>query len=314
MSTKYNNQQRVGKSKSQRQFGPKSLRQKPKTKNKNRNTIQNKNNRQSRIGNVSIPLQLSNTVKTYTNLTAKGGSACVPIPPTLLTGQATCIPIHPLFYTGRLSRNALSFTRFSVSSATLYFAPSQGTTETGVVFISGLPNNQEVTQDTTVLQTTLSELGANITPAWMPTKVNVKLNNKMNLLSTTLQDHYPYNFFVTSTTGHTLSAIGNLYLEINYNYSQIGLLNEQVTLVGTSTLWTLSAAGITTTAITTGTTYLIVAISTCVDIDMGELVIIPPNAAINTAVKTEATHNGEAMDYDVNGYHGTLFGLCYVKN
>lgn len=287
----------------------------PKQKNKNRNRFNNKiPDRQSRIGNVSIPLQLSNTVKTFTNLTAKGGSACVPIPVTLLTGQATCIPIHPLFYTGRLSRTALSYSKFSVTSATLYFAPSQGTNETGVVFISGLPNNQEVTQDTTVLQTTLSELGANITPAWMPTKVHVKLQPKFNLLSTNLQDHYPYNFFVTSTTGHTLSAIGNLYLEISYLFDQIGVLSEQVSLVGTSSLWTLSATGITTTVVTTGTTYLIVAISTCTDIDMGELVIIPPNAAIGTPVKTEATHNGEAMNYDALAYHGTLFGLCYVKN
>lgn len=270
-----------------------------------------------RMREVKMPVQLTNVVQTYSRLTANGGESCIPIPNELTSmSQFMCVPVHPLFYSGRVSELALRFLRFTVTKATLIYTPVQGTGALGMLYMSTLPNTNTISQNIlggkTILQ--MSEIGANVTPLWIPTSLSATFDGKKRNTFSNLIGEFPGNFFVSSTDNvHTLDWAGQFFLKVSYKFDTAGNNGDDAVPYGLSPVYTLSAGGITC-PIATDTVIMIVSSSTVIGIDFGELVVIPPITTEGVAANLAVLHNGDVVNYGSLNFRGDIQGMCYSRN
>lgn len=282
-----------------------------------KNPYKSKSNRFINRGTLPVqlkPRMMGNRFSTYSKETKGGLSLMTEVPLANFAQVTSSVPAHPLFLPGRCFTSAITHSYFTLISSCIHWVPTRGTDEGGNLVISGLPQCMPVTQNSTIFNSNLTQIGASISPVWSPTVFHMPKDNRKYPIVPNVTTEIPYNYFLgcrDAEGAHAPNYYGDVYLEMELKFHDNGL-HDNIASVAVPLVFTLAIAGITTTANTAATTKMIVTYSTVTNIDIGEFVIIPTITDFDAPALLDVMHNGILVNYAIDT--GTITGLCFTEN
>jgi len=274
------------------------------------------NNRKSKgvLNTFTTPVSESKMIRSYFQYTNDTITLCQPIPTNCYSANLAIVPLHPLFYSGRLSTLSATFLNFQIRRAVLHYVPLIGSTSTGMIAMTSVQHCNPITSTTTDQFGQVTLIDAEINPVWMCSKHYVKdLDTGLKTLVPINRKDIPNSIYVVgSGLAGTLVASGTFFLELSVKLSRPAPNNEYLG-PGISTI-TISANGIKSTVAQTYSVIGVVLTSTCINIDVGEMVICPPLPVIGTDYLANLNHNTQSTDYTAPADQGAVSLLFMALN
>lgn len=251
------------------------------------------------VGKTFItPVSESKTVTSFFQFKNNSISLCQPIPSVMYNTNTAIINLHPMLFPGRMANLALNFECYQIIDATIHTVPLIGTTSTGMVAVGSVQKCVSLSYDASTHFSQLTQLNAMINPVWMSTKYKVQdLDTSIKQLTPSTRNDMPNTIFIVgSGLGGALNVSMTVFIELRMKMLRPTPL---VSLSTSNVAYTFisSGAGVRSNSIIYGPSYGIVLTSTALNLDVGELVFIPPFDATATDYATTIIHNGVELNY-----------------
>lgn len=274
----------------------------------------NKTNKKGIMNTFTTPVSESKLIRSYFTFTNDTITLCQPIPANCYAANLAVIPLHPLFYSGRLSTIASTFLNFTITRAVLHYVPLIGSTSTGMVAMTSVQHCNPITSTAGDQFGQVTLIDAEINPVWMCSKHLVRdIDSTSKTLMPINRKDIPNSVYVVgSGLAGTLVASCTLFLEMSVKLSRPSP-NSEFIAPGFSTIIG-SPNGYRSSVAQTYSTVGIVMTSNVPNIDVGEMLVVPPLPVIATDYLVNLIHNSQGTDYTANNDQGTMTVLFMAFN
>lgn len=274
----------------------------------------NNSRKKGMLNTFTTPVSESKLIRSYFTFTNDTITLCQPVPANCYSLNMAIVPLHPLFYSGRLSTIAATFLNFIINRAVLHYVPLIGSTSTGMVAMTSVQHCNPITATANDQFGQVTLIDAEINPVWMCSKHNVKDIDATNktIIPITRKDIPNSIYVVGSGLAGNLAVSCTLFLELSVKLSRPAP-NSEFIAPGFSTIIS-SANGFRSSIAQTYGIIGIVMTSTIANIDVGEMVIVPPLPVIATDYLVNIDHNSMRTDYTAANDQGTITVLFMATN